>query len=238
MSFVKINTGDKVFDKQQSIKGTVTSIDTSSNVAEIVADNIEDEVVLCRLSDLIIVHEKREEGSSEPSLDYNKWYHQVKEFHEAFNHPVADEPTPLTLERIVARQTWTVEELIEGLQASSGNEEEFLQAYDKLLEGMGKAKQKSLKEDYPKNDIEKLVAQADALTDALYFVMGSFVEINLTPNELFDIVQRSNMSKLFTSEDGEKYAKYRESDGKILKSPEFFPPEPSLEKEIQRQLDK
>src|SRR5690606_14737076 len=95
---------------------------------------------------------------------------------------------------------------------------------------------KSLKEKYNTSDTEKLVGQVDALIDGLYFILGSLVELGLKPDSLFDIVQAANMSKLFTAEDGTKYAKYREDDGKILKSPEFFSPEPLLEAEVKRQM--
>lgn len=234
-SFVKINLGQEVFDSNQSIKGIVTQINRKSGVAEIsVIPSTENEKVLCRLSDLTVINS---DPKKEKQYDYNKWFHQVKEFHKAFKHPVADRPIPLTLERAIDRCVWSTEELIEHLQSSSNNEEEFLKAYDKLLDGMEKAKLKSMKDSYTKDGVERIVAQADALTDALYFILGSFLELGVTPDEMFDIVQKSNMSKLFTSEDGSKYAKYRESDGKILKSPEFFPPEPALEEEVKRQIE-
>lgn len=234
-SFVKINLGQEVFDSNQSIKGIVTQINRKSGVAEIsVIPSTENEKVLCRLSDLTIINSN---PKKEKQYDYNKWFHQVEEFHKAFKHPVADKPIPLTLERTTSRDVWIVEEIIENLQSSSNNEEEFLKAYDKLLEGMEKAKLKSMKDSYTKDGVERIVAQADALTDALYFILGSFLELGVTPDEMFDIVQRSNMSKLFTDENGNKFAKYRESDGKILKSPEFFPPEPALEEEVKRQIE-
>lgn len=169
--------------------------------------------------------------------DGNKFYNLVKEFHVAFNHPVADKPTPLTLERATDRTTWTGEEVIaEFLQQSANNEEEYLQAHANLLTGLEKAKQKSLAMDYNKNDEDKIVGQVDALIDGLYFIFGSLVEIGIEPDKVFKIVHSANMSKLFTAENGTKYAKYREEDGKILKSPEFFAPEDKLKEEVLRQI--
>lgn len=243
-TFIKINKGDKVFDSIQQITGIVTSINRSTNVAQITTGSpSEDEVILCKLANLTVLKKGSPVDISIKNIgksvyDYNKWFHQVKEFHLAFNHPVADKPTEMSLERGVSRSNWTVEEAaVEFLQSSSNNEEEFLKAYDDFLLGLEKAKQKSLEDTYTKNGVERIVAQADALTDALYFILGSFVEIGLEPDKLFDIVQNSNMSKLFIDENGNKYAMYRESDGKILKSEHFFEPEPALKAEIKRQLN-
>lgn len=164
----------------------------------------------------------------------NEMYWMVKQFHEAFGHPVADKVKPIELERAINRAIWTGEEcLVEFIHQSSDNEEQFLKAYDKLLQGLENAKQKALSMEYPKNDEEKVIGQTDALTDAMYFEQGSFVEIGVQPFNLFRIVQESNMSKL--GSDGKPI--YRE-DGKIAKSENFIPPEPKLKAEIQRQTEK
>ena len=46
-----------------------------------------------------------------------KQWRQVREFHEAFNHPVKDRPTFLDPERAHARAEWMKEEIAEFLQA-------------------------------------------------------------------------------------------------------------------------
>lgn len=166
----------------------------------------------------------------------NKLQNHVKDFHEAFNHPVSDVPKPMTLERAINRSIWTLEEVVEFAHASSKDEKEFELAYIKILQGLEKAYIKSSKEEYIHDDVERVVAQADALTDTDYFVKGSFVEIGVDEEPVFNIVQGANMSKLFTAEDGTKYAKYRE-DGKILKSDEFWTPEDKIKEEIQRQIN-
>lgn len=232
--FVKVEEGSYVFDSANSVEGVVKSIDYTTNTAVLTTGSPSQEYdVVSKLFNLRVIDKK-----SQTKYDYNKWYDQVKEFHVAFKHPVAEKPAPLTVERGTDRTVWTAEEIVaEFLQQSSNNEEEFLEAYDNFLNGLEKAKEKALKEEYNTTDTDKIVGQADALTDALYFILGSFVELGLKPNPLFDIVQKSNMSKLFTNPDGTKYAKYRESDGKILKSPEFFPPEPALKEEVLRQMN-
>jgi len=69
-----------------------------------------------------------------------------------------------------------------------------------------------------KND---LVEVADALGDMLYILCGTIIEhgMQYKIEEVFEEIQRSNMSKL--GGDGEPI--YRE-DGKVLKGPNYFKP--------------
>ena len=66
-----------------------------------------------------------------------------------------------------------------------------------------------------------LVEVADALGDMLYILCGTIIEHGMQHKieEVFEEIQRSNMSKL--GEDGEPI--YRE-DGKVLKGPNYFQP--------------
>ncbi|NNK40674.1 MAG: nucleoside triphosphate pyrophosphohydrolase family protein [Winogradskyella sp.] len=68
---------------------------------------------------------------------------------------------------------------------------------------------------------DDLVEVADALGDMLYILCGTIIEHGLQYKieEVFEEIQRSNMSKL--GEDGEPI--YRE-DGKVLKGPNYFKP--------------
>lgn len=67
-----------------------------------------------------------------------------------------------------------------------------------------------------------LVEVADALGDLLYILCGTIIEHGLQHkiDEVFEEIQRSNMSKL--GEDGKPI--YRE-DGKVLKGPNYFKPD-------------
>ena len=67
-----------------------------------------------------------------------------------------------------------------------------------------------------------LVAVADALSDLMYVVLGTYVSHGLqhVAEALFDEVHRSNMSKL----DEKGNVIYR-SDGKVLKSTRWSPPD-------------
>ena len=79
---------------------------------------------------------------------------------------------------------------------------------------------------------DNVIDQADALVDALYFILGTAVEIGVDLEPVFDIVQNANMSKLWP--DGT--AHYRESDGKVAKPKGWQAPEPQIEAEIKRQM--
>ena len=68
-------------------------------------------------------------------------------------------------------------------------------------------------------DNDDIVEIADALTDLLYVVYGAGHAFGIDLDECFLEVHESNMSKL--GEDGRPI--YRE-DGKVLKGPDYFPP--------------
>ena len=42
-----------------------------------------------------------------------------------------------------------------------------------------------------------IVEEADAMIDVIYFALGTLVEMGIKPDELFEIVQYANMSKLW-----------------------------------------
>lgn len=67
-----------------------------------------------------------------------------------------------------------------------------------------------------------LVEVADALGDMLYILCGTIIEHGMQHKieDVFDEIQRSNMSKL--GEDGKPI--YRQ-DGKVLKGPNYFKPD-------------
>jgi predicted HAD superfamily Cof-like phosphohydrolase len=66
-----------------------------------------------------------------------------------------------------------------------------------------------------------IIEIADALGDMLYILCGTIIEHGLQHkiDEVFEEIQRSNMSKL--GEDGQPI--YRE-DGKVMKGPNYFKP--------------
>ena len=67
---------------------------------------------------------------------------------------------------------------------------------------------------------ENLVGSADALGDLLYVTYGTAVQMGIPIDEVFAEIHRSNMTKL--DENGKPI--FRE-DGKVLKGPNFQPPD-------------
>jgi len=69
-------------------------------------------------------------------------------------------------------------------------------------------------------DDNDLVEVADAICDLIYVLCGTAVSFGIPLDECFAEVQRSNMSKL--GFDGKPIVR---DDGKILKGPDFTPPD-------------
>ena len=79
-----------------------------------------------------------------------------------------------------------------------------------------------------------MVGQVDALIDTLYLTYGSFVLMGVDPEEVFEIVHRANMGKIFP--DGK--AHFDPVTHKILKPDDWeekYAPEPAIKKELDRQ---
>ena len=72
-----------------------------------------------------------------------------------------------------------------------------------------------------------IYSQADALTDLLYYLLGTYVEMGIKPDALFTIVHNANMMKL-TSVDGI----IRSTDGKIQKPSTWQHPDVAIKKVI------
>jgi predicted HAD superfamily Cof-like phosphohydrolase len=68
-------------------------------------------------------------------------------------------------------------------------------------------------------DANDIIEQADALGDLVYVIMGWAIEMGIRLDLVINEIHKSNMSKL--GEDGKPI--YRE-DGKVLKGPNYQPP--------------
>src|SRR5699024_982183 len=100
---------------------------------------------------------------------------------------------------------------------------------DNLLIKQSEAESKEIPKIGVKNKLERIVAQADALTDINVFVQGTGDMISVQLFPLFEIVMRANMSKL--AENGKPI--YNEF-GRRQKSELFTAPEPLVEEEVQK----
>jgi len=103
---------------------------------------------------------------------------------------------------------------------------------------MIKSERANARADWMREEIEEfleakdIVEQADAMGDLLYFCLGSCVEMGVDIEPIFEIIQQSNMNKIWS--DGTVH--YRESDGKVAKPEGWQAPEPQIEAEIKRQM--
>lgn len=142
---------------------------------------------------------------------YEIAYHDtpVREFHEAFNHPVAytvvKDPDPKLLE---LRVRMLAEELAEMARACGITlliDSQKPEGDDVLVQHNGGAYDP--------------VETADALADIRYLVDGANCVLGIPGQLVLNEVHRSNMSKL--GADGQPI---RREDGKILKGPNYFKP--------------
>ena len=122
-------------------------------------------------------------------------YQAVKEFHEAYGLVVREPGDPIDF----SFENDSVDELM-SLRGSL-NEEEWVELQDAWLD-------------------EDLVEYADAVCDLIYVLAGSLVSFGVDLDACFAEVHRSNMSKL--GKDGKPIVR---EDGKILKGPNYTPPD-------------
>lgn len=142
--------------------------------------------------------------------DRRNSYERVREFHETFGHPVADEPTTIADERYVLRLALILEEAIELADALGFPTDDIKDSADYMLNKIG-----------PRiyDDKVDIVAVADALGDLEYVVNGAALEMGIPLPAVVEEIHRSNMTKL--GPDGKPI--YR-ADGKILKGEDYEPP--------------
>lgn len=141
----------------------------------------------------------------EPTID------RVREFHEAFGHPVTATPDPMTKGLRELRVKLIAEELTELCDALGVDLEIIRSAKD----GEWRVKVEATADD---EDVD-LVEAADALGDLDYVVAGANLVFGFPAQDVSAEIHRANMSKL--GEDGKPI--YRE-DGKVMKGPNYTPP--------------
>lgn len=153
----------------------------------------------------------------------NKQFHAIKELHTAFGSPVATEPTILSGAGHIVNQDYSdiLDKISLQMKAASksGMGGQVLARASWMLEELSEFLAATTLED-----------QADAMTDLGYFKDGTFVEMGVLPEPLFDIVHDANMGKLWP--DGNPRF---DQQGKWIKPPTWEAPEPKIAAEIERQ---
>ena len=131
----------------------------------------------------------------------------VQEFHRTYSMPIRsfDDPT-LSYERLGMRMSLIAEEFAELVGA----------VYGKRARAIIETATEAVAADDGERDV---IEAADALADLIYVIYGMAIESGMDLDSVLAEVQASNLSKLMP--DGS--VKLRE-DGKVLKGPNFFPP--------------
>jgi len=140
----------------------------------------------------------------------------VRKFHEAFGHPIADEHTPATKALRKLRVQLIAEELVEYAAALGVRLDVH---YDPTVHGTSDDASVVV-QPVVDDDRVDLVEAADALGDLDYVVQGANLIHGFPAEKVINEIQRANMSKL--GADGKPI--YRE-DGKVMKGPNYTPPD-------------
>jgi predicted HAD superfamily Cof-like phosphohydrolase len=166
----------------------------------------------------------------------NKYIESVKEFHEAFGHPINNLNDDVDTNLRSLRIKLLFEELNE-LSEATGCEGTL---YKLCEEYLSKGKVEDV-------EVRDKVEELDALADLQYILSGTKLCLGHQENfdDAFDEVQRSNMSKMcddlgqaldtqkwylekdgtesYLKEKGDKYIVLRKGDNKILKNKYYSP---------------
>ena len=243
--FIKLKIKDSVTNRDKSFIGEIMSIKGSTaKVSVSYPEELSGIIKECHVSELIKVSPKEttlsdlnitEDDSDEP--DTFREQKAVSEFHSAFGYPQASKPTPLTKEEAFKRAVFIMEEVIEFIAASVDDGEDMVKLVNELtqshaVEAMNKELINIGRREDVYDEVDRLVGQADALVDILYFTHGSADQMAVELLPLFKIVQKANMSKL----DPETGKPLYNDFGKIIKGSAFTPPEPMLYEEVLRQI--
>lgn len=157
----------------------------------------------------------------------NRAYDQVITFHTACGIEMPSKPTLLSGAGEANNKYWAVD--IEGASR-------LMKSFPEIGGEVKKRGSFMLEELAEFFNAETIEDQADALTDLIYFAIGTFTLMGLKPEKIFDIVAQANLGKI--SPDG---TVLRDEQGKIKKPDgwqENFAPESKIKEEIQHQTDK
>lgn len=146
-----------------------------------------------------------------PSLDPSRPQALVAQFHQTYSMPdrLASGETPtLEYDRLHMRLSLIAEEFCELFGAALG------MGSREILED---AVERAFAADEGERD---LIETADALADMVYVIYGMALESGINLDAVLAEVQASNLSKLMP--DGSVLLR---ADGKVLKGPNFFPPD-------------
>jgi predicted HAD superfamily Cof-like phosphohydrolase len=159
----------------------------------------------------------------------NKWEmsdaHKVKEFTEqSAGLVLPTKPTPMSKKSVQFLIGMMISEMVELAQTVCTNPHD---AISLVKECCGKDFNPNYKA--PKDDIDKIAQQADALVDSYYYSLNAAAKHGFNLSKVFTRVHAANMAKKFA--DG---TFHRREDGKVIKPHEWE--EPNIHAEITDQI--
>ncbi|ARO12310.1 GNAT family N-acetyltransferase [Propionibacterium freudenreichii] len=132
----------------------------------------------------------------------------VARFHRLYGRPIADDGPNLRRDSLPLRMSLIAEEFGELFEAVYGTTARRI---------VDEANATAMDNDEEHRDV---VATADALADLVYVIYGMALEMGIDLPAVLAEVQRSNMSKM-----GADHHPVLRADGKVLKGPDYFPPD-------------
>jgi predicted HAD superfamily Cof-like phosphohydrolase len=145
-------------------------------------------------------------------------YEMVKEFHQAFGHPVETSPLTPSVKQMKFRARFLLEEVSEHILALGARkrENQHLARAVELIE-LARA-QVAVALDYEFNDVD-MIEVADSLGDLDYIVNGAALTYGIPLPAITKEIHDSNMTKL--GEDGKPIY---DDEGKVIKGPAYRRP--------------
>ncbi|GFH41382.1 Cof-type HAD-IIB family hydrolase [Pseudolactococcus insecticola] len=162
-------------------------------------------------------------------------FNKVKEFHRLMDGKTQEMPRVYLPEEASHRAGFKVEEIVEFLfAAANADVAVFDDLTEKLHSAIDTAATKVKSKPVPEGE-NALTGEVDALLDLLYFTYGSFALMGVDPHEVFNLVHKANLGKIFP--DGKPH--FDPETHKILKPDNWakdFAPEDKIETELERQI--
>lgn len=135
---------------------------------------------------------------------------QVEEFHHVMGLPVGDKPEVPSTNRLRLRLNLIAEEFCELLEAVGVYGTDIADVKNEVSYALGRVNEASV----------NMVEVADALGDLDYVIEGMRLELGINGKPIADEIHRSNLSKV-----GPNGVVERREDGKVIKGPNFSPPD-------------
>ncbi len=149
----------------------------------------------------------------------------VREFNRAAGQPIPTKPTPMNKEEVFFLIKMMLDEVME-LAATVSNSDEYK---DNMIKMIKESRDYNI--DFKNLTSEEITAeQADAVVDCYYHALNSAIKKGINISKIFRVVHDANMKK----KDPSTNLFLKREDGKIIKPPNWIPP--NIVNEIKKQI--